>query len=378
MLHSGDVLDLSDVPGPHIDKHSTGGVGDKISLILAPLAVTAGLRVPMISGRGLGHTGGTLDKLESIPGFQVDQSVQRFKELVRDVGCGLIGQTGEIAPADKDLYALRDVTGTVECIPLIASSIMSKKLAEGIGGLVLDVKIGSGAFMKSVERGRELADAMIQIGEAMETPVSAVLTDMDQPLGLAVGNALEAAEAVDVLRGEGPSDVVDVTIALVTEMMAVGHGSVDREEARAQLQEALADGSALEVFRQIVEAQGGDPAVCDQPREVLPTAEAVVPLEAESSGVIQSMDAEEVGLASLDLGAGRMTKEDEIDPAVGLVFRKKRGDSVEAGEPILDMHVNPGSDVDSCRRRLTDAITIGEEPESPPSLILERRGSGTA
>jgi pyrimidine-nucleoside phosphorylase len=332
----------------------------------------------MISGRGLGHTGGTLDKLESIPGFQVDQSVQRFKELVRDVGCGLIGQTGEIAPADKDLYALRDVTGTVECIPLIASSIMSKKLAEGIGGLVLDVKIGSGAFMKSVERGRELADAMIQIGEAMETPVSAVLTDMDQPLGLAVGNALEAAEAIDVLRGEGPSDVVDVTIALVTEMMAVGHGSVEREEARAQLETALADGSALEVFREIVEAQGGDPAVCDRPRDVLPTAEDVVPFEAESSGVIQSMDAEEVGLASLDLGAGRMTKDDEIDPAVGLVFRTKRGHAVEAGEPILDMHINPGSDVDSCRRRLTDAITIGEAPESPPSLILERRGSGTS
>jgi len=378
MLHSGDVLDLSDVPGPHIDKHSTGGVGDKISLILAPLAVTAGLKVPMISGRGLGHTGGTLDKLESIPGFDVNQSVQRFKELVRDVGCGLIGQTGEIAPADKDLYALRDVTGTVECIPLIASSIMSKKLAEGIGGLVLDVKIGSGAFMKSVERGRELADSMIQIGEAMETPVRAVLTDMDQPLGLAVGNALEAAEAIDVLRGEGPSDVVDVSVALVTEMMAVARGSVDRDATRDQLVSALEDETALEVFREIVEQQGGDPAVCDRPREVLPTADDVVPFEADEAGSIRAMNAEEIGLASLDLGAGRMTKEDDIDPAVGLVFRKKRGDTVDAGEPILDMHINPGSDVESCRRRLGEAIEIGEPADSPPSLIIERRtGEGS-
>ena len=371
MLRSGEVLDMSDIPGTHVDKHSTGGVGDKVSLVLAPLAAAAGLKIPMISGRGLGHTGGTLDKLESIPGFTVDQSVEDFRRLVRDYGFGLIGQTGEIAPADKELYALRDVTGTVECIPLIASSIMSKKLAEGIDGLVLDVKIGSGAFMKTEERARELGETMIGIGASMDTPVRAVLSDMDQPLGDAVGNALEAAEAIDALRGGGPDDLVDITVTLVTEMLDIAGDVRDRDTTRNRLLTMLEDGTALEKFREVVHAQGGDPSVCDDPHSVLPTASHVVPFEAPRDGVIERINAEEVGLASLALGAGRMTKEDRIDPAVGLVFRAKRGDEVEADEPILDIHYNDASDLEDCRRRLEGAIDVGDGPPEEFPLVFD-------
>ena len=371
MLHSGEVLEMSDIPGVHVDKHSTGGVGDKVSLVLAPLAAAAGLKIPMISGRGLGHTGGTLDKLEAIPGFDVDQSVDQFRDLVREVGCGLIGQTDEIAPADRELYALRDVTGTVECIPLISSSIMSKKLAEGLDGLVLDVKIGSGAFMKTRERARELGRTMVDIGASMETPVRAVLTDMDQPLGLAVGNAVETAEAIDALRGDGPDDLVDVTVTLVGEMLEVAGAVDEAETTHAGLLGMLEDGSALEKFREIVDAQDGDPAVCDDPREVLPTADHVEPFEAPTGGTIERINAEEVGLASLALGAGRQTKADEIDHAVGLVFRKKRGAKVEQGEPILDIHYNEPSDVDACKSRLEEAIEIGEGPADSRPLIFE-------
>ena len=374
MLHSGQVLDLSDIEGVKVDKHSTGGVGDKVSIVLAPLAVAAGLKVPMISGRGLGHTGGTLDKLESIPGFDVDQSVADFRRLVDEIGCGLIGQTGEIAPADKKLYALRDVTGTVECIPLIASSIMSKKLAEGIDGLVLDVKIGSGAFMKTRQRAAELAETMIGIGESMGTDVRALLTDMDQPLGLAVGNALEISESIDTLRGEGPDDLVEVTVELVCEMLDVAGEVDDRDTTRNRLVTYLEDGTALEAFREIVAAQDGDPAVCDNPRQVMASAEHVEPFESPTAGVIERMNAEQVGLASLQLGAGRMTKEDEIDPAVGLVFREKRGARLEAGQPIVDIHYNDHSDLDSCRDYLTEAITIGEGPADENPLIFDRLG----
>lgn len=371
MLHSGEVLDMDDMAGSVVDKHSTGGVGDKVSLVLAPLAAVAGLKIPMISGRGLGHTGGTLDKLESIPGFTVDQSVADFRRLVREIGCGLIGQTDEIAPADRELYALRDVTGTVECIPLIASSIMSKKLAEGLDGLVLDVKIGSGAFMKTEERARELGNTMIDIGASMETPVRAVLTDMDQPLGLAVGNAVEAAEAVDALRGEGPEDLVDVTVRLVLEMLDVGGEVDDREATERELRGMLEDGTALEKFREIVEAQGGNPEVCDAPREVLPQADHVEPFEAPEDGVVERMNAEQIGMASLALGAGRETKDDVIDPAVGLVFRNKRGASVESGEPILDIHYNDGSDLEQCRERLADAIGVGDGPVDDRPLVYD-------
>lgn len=375
MLRSGEVLEMDEMDGVVVDKHSTGGVGDKVSLVLAPLAVTEGLKVPMISGRGLGHTGGTLDKLESIPGFDVDQTVEEFRRLVDENGCALIGQTGEIAPADRELYALRDVTGTVECIPLIASSIMSKKLAEGLQGLVLDVKIGSGAFMKTEERARELADAMIGIGRSTGTPVHAVLSDMDQPLGWAVGNAVEAAEAIDALRGEGPDDLEEITVALVCEMLAAG-GQLDssREEAEQRLRGRLRDGSALETFRTIVEAQGGDPEVCDRPREVLPTAPQVEPFEAPRAGVLEQIDAEEVGLASLELGAGRERKEDEIDPSVGLIFRRKRGAKLEAGEPILQIHYSDASDLEACRSRLERALEIGDGPAADKPLIYDRLG----
>jgi pyrimidine-nucleoside phosphorylase len=372
MLHSGQVLDLSDIRGTKVDKHSTGGVGDKVSLILAPLAAAAGLKVPMISGRGLGHTGGTLDKLESIPGFDVNQSVERFRELVDDLGLGLIGQTGEIAPADKMLYALRDVTATVESIPLIASSIMSKKLAEGIDALVLDVKVGSGAFMKDVDNARELGETMIGIGEAMGTEVRALITDMDQPLGLAVGNTLEVIESIETLRGEGPKDLTEITVELVCEMLDAAGKVEDRGYTKKMLYELLRDGSALHVFREIIEAQGGDPAVCDDPA-LMQAAEHVVTFDAPRGGVIEHINAEQIGLAALELGAGRKTKEDDIDHAVGLVFRKKRGASVESGEPILEIHHN-GHGLDACITRLNSAIRIGEGPAEDKPLIIARLG----
>ena len=373
MLHSGEVLDLSAIEGTKVDKHSTGGVGDKVSLILAPLAAAAGLKVPMISGRGLGHTGGTLDKLESIPGFDVNQTVERFKELVDDYGLGLIGQTEEIAPADKELYALRDVTGTVECIPLIASSIMSKKLAEGIDSLVLDVKVGSGAFMKEVEQARELAQTMIDIGAAMDRPVRALVTDMDQPLGYAVGNSLEVMESVETLRGQGPEDLTKVTVELVLEMLDVAGKVDDREASRKKLYGLLEDGTALQVFADIIEAQGGDASVCEDFSR-LPTAEHQVAFEASTSGVIQAIDAQQVGIAALELGAGRRKKEDDIDPAVGLVFKAKRGDAVEGGDTILEIHYSEGGDVEGAKRRLEAAIEIGEGQVEAPPLILERLG----
>jgi pyrimidine-nucleoside phosphorylase len=370
MLHSGDVLDFSDIPGDKVDKHSTGGVGDKVSLILAPLAVAAGLKVPMISGRGLGHTGGTLDKLESIPGFDVNQSVARFRQLVSEIGCGLIGQTGEVAPADKKLYALRDVTATVECIPLIASSIMSKKLAEGIDALVLDVKVGSGAFMRRVDDARELAETMIGIGASIGTPVRALITDMDQPLGLTIGNSLEVRESIDTLRGEGPEDLTKLTIELVAEMLDVAGHVSDMDTTRTMLRELLRDGSAMKVFHDIVSEQSGDVGVLEDP-DRLPTAKHTREWCATDGGLIERMDAREVGLAAMELGAGRRTKEDDIDPAVGLVFHKKRGDEVTRGEPILTIHYNDSATLEACEERLSRAIFLGEEAYSRP-LILER------
>jgi pyrimidine-nucleoside phosphorylase len=367
MLRSGEVLDLSDIPGAKVDKHSTGGVGDKVSLILAPLAVAAGLKVPMISGRGLGHTGGTLDKLESIPGFNVNQTVEVFREMVENIGSCLIGQTGEIAPADKKIYALRDVTGTVECIPLIASSIMSKKLAEGLDSLVLDVKVGSGAFMKDIESARELATTMIGIGAAMNRPVRALITDMDQPLGLAVGNSLEVIESIETLKGKGPEDLTTLTIELVAEMLDVAGMPADRETLRGYLN----DGTALEVFRSIIVRQGGNADVLDDP-SLLPKAAKVEPFLAQTSGVITHMDATNVGIAAMELGAGRKTKEDDVDHAVGLVFHKKRGDRVEPGDLILEIHSNPASDVDACVRRLRSSIHIGNGEVKNVPLILER------
>src|SRR5216684_4551704 len=315
MLHSGQVLDLRAIPGRKVDKHSTGGVGDKISLALAPLVAVCGVRVPMVSGRGLGHTGGTLDKLESIPGFTVDLSIARFAELVNRLGVCLIGQTAEIAPADRKLYALRDATATVESIPLIASSILSKKLAEGIDALVLDVKVGRGAFMKTLEEARLLARTMVDLCKAVGRDCVALLTDMDAPLGSAVGNAVEVREAIDVLHGQGPSDVRELTLRLGVEMLLAGEApgvGNDPLLARMRLETALADGGALKRFAQIIEAQGGDPLVVDEPSR-LPQPKLVREVRADRGGVLTALDAEQVGLAAVELGAGRARKEDVVD-----------------------------------------------------------------
>jgi len=370
MLRSGEILDFSDMPGRKVDKHSTGGVGDKISLPLAPIVAACGVRVPMVSGRGLGHTGGTLDKLESIPGFSTQQSATRFRELVATLGCGLIGQTAEIAPADKRLYALRDVTATVESIPLIASSIMSKKLAEGIDALVLDVKVGNGAFMRTPEQARALALTMSEIGAHMGKAVVAYLTDMNQPLGQAIGNALEVRETIDILRGAGPSDVRELTLVLAEEMLRLG--GVDPARARA----ALESGAALARFRAIVEAQGGDPAAIDDPSR-LPTARTVEPFASPAGGYLTQIDTRAVGTAAICLGAGRNTKEDVIDPAVGFMMNARLGDFVTAGEPLLFMHHN-GAGVDAARTLLGSAFTFGTAPLPTAPLVLERIGSPVA
>jgi len=371
MLRSGDVLDLSEVPGAKVDKHSTGGVGDKVSLALAPLAAACGVKVPMISGRGLGHTGGTLDKLEAIPGFRVDLPIERFRELVRDVGACLIGQTARLAPADKKLYALRDVTATVESIPLIAASIMSKKLAEGIDALVLDVKVGSGAFMKTPDRARELARTLAGIGRQMGKRVSALVTRMDEPLGLAVGNALETAEAIACLRGEGPADLREVTVALTAEMLVLGAPGTGRAEARARVERAIADGSGLRKLEEIVAAQGGDAAAVRDPGR-LPRAPRRLAVPAPASGVVEVIDTEAVGLASVALGAGRARTEDRVDPAVGIVVHKKLGDAVERGEPLATIHHGDrGEDPARVAARLAAAWTLGRHAPPARPLVLE-------
>jgi pyrimidine-nucleoside phosphorylase/thymidine phosphorylase len=372
MLESGDVLDLSEIPGTKVDKHSTGGVGDKISLPLAPLVAACGVPVPMVSGRGLGHTGGTLDKLEAIPGFRVDLPVERFRAQVASLGCCLIGQTARIAPADKRLYALRDVTATVESIPLIAGSIMSKKLAEGIDALVLDVKVGGGAFMKTVEDARRLAAALAGIGRAMGKRVTALLTDMSQPLGRAVGNALEVEESIEILRGGGPADVRALTVELGAEMLLLGGAAPSLPAGRAAIEAAIADGRGLDRFRRIVEAQGGDPRAIDDPSR-LPRAAARRDVPAPASGVIEAIDAEAVGLAAMALGAGRVRVEDRIDPAVGLVVHKRLGERVERGEPLCTLHVGAAGEApERVAARAGAAWRIGAGPARVPPLLIER------
>ncbi len=372
MLRSGDVLDLSDEPGAKVDKHSTGGVGDKVSLALAPLAAACGVKVPMISGRGLGHTGGTLDKLEAIPGFRVDLPVDRFRALVRDVGACLVGQTARLAPADRKLYALRDVTATVESIPLIASSIMSKKLAEGIDALVLDVKVGSGAFMKRREDARALARTLAAIGRGMGKKVSALLTAMDQPLGRAVGNALEVAETVELLRGGGPADLREVTVALTAEMLVLGGAAPGPAAARARVEAAIADGRGLAKLEEIVAAQGGDPAVIRDPAR-LPRAPRTYEVAAPAAGFVAAVDAEAIGLVAVALGAGRARVEDRVDPAVGIVVHRKIGDRVERGEPLCTVHEGDRSEPrDRAAVRLGAAWRIGAEAAAPGPLVLER------
>ncbi len=373
MLHSGDTLDLAAIPGVKVDKHSTGGVGDKVSLPLAPLAAACGVVVPMISGRGLGHTGGTLDKLESIPGFEVNLSVERFREVLKSVGACLIGQTSRLAPADKKLYALRDVTATVESIPLIAGSIMSKKLAEGIDALVLDVKVGSGAFMKRLDDARRLASTLCAIGRSMGKRVTALLTGMDQPLGRTVGNALEVKESIELLRGQGPQDLLELTVELTAEMLLLGHRANDAAAARAQVKAAIADGRGLAKLREILSAQGGDPRVVDD-LSLLPRAQGTLAVRASSRGYVQAVDAEALGLAAMVLGAGRAQVEDRIDPAVGLVVHKKLGDPVEPGESLCTIHHGArGSESPAeVAARIERAYQIGDQPVTLAPLILER------
>ncbi|WP_141621744.1 thymidine phosphorylase [Myxococcus sp. AB036A] len=371
MLESGEVLDLSDTPGVKVDKHSTGGVGDKVSLSLAPLAAACGVPVPMISGRGLGHTGGTLDKLESIPGFNVNLPTSEYRRLVREVNCCLIGQTAQVAPADKKLYALRDVTATVDCIPLIASSIMSKKLAEGIDALVLDVKVGSGAFMKRDEDARTLAKTMIGLGAEMGKKVVALLTDMDQPLGRKVGNALEVIEAVDMLRGNAPEDYTEVTYALTAEMLVLGKKAATVEEAREKLRKVVEDGSAVRKLKEIVQVQGGDPRSIDD-YSLLPQAKATVDVVAPRDGFVTGIDTEGVGMAAVALGAGRQRTDSKIDPAVGFTLLKKSGESVKQGEPLVRVHYNDAAPLENVKARLLAAYRFGDVAPVARPLIRER------
>jgi pyrimidine-nucleoside phosphorylase/thymidine phosphorylase len=375
MLRSGDVLDLSGLPGVKVDKHSTGGVGDKVSLALAPIAAACGVVVPMISGRGLGHTGGTLDKLEAIPGFQVRLPVERFREILALHGACLVGQTDRLAPADRKLYALRDVTATVESIPLIASSIMSKKLAEGIDALVLDVKVGKGAFMKRREDAEALARTLAGIGRSFGKRVTAFLGAMDEPLGRTVGNALEVKETLDLLRGGGPPDLAECTEELTAEMVVLAGLATDRGAALARVRDAVASGRALEKLLAICAAQGGDPRVLEDPSR-LPTAPSRREVRAPFSGFVQAIDAQEIGLAAMSLGAGRARVDDRIDPAVGIVLERKVGDAVAAGEPLAVLHhgsSGPGGEApDRVAERVLRAYTLGEERRAPGPVVLGR------
>jgi pyrimidine-nucleoside phosphorylase/thymidine phosphorylase len=373
MIRSGTIVDLSEVPGRKVDKHSTGGVGDKTSLILAPIVAAAGVPVPMVSGRGLGHTGGTLDKLESIPGFQVDLDLTRYQHVLASCGLVLIGQTAEIAPADKFLYALRDATATVESIPLIAASIMSKKLAEGIDGLVLDVKTGGGAFMVDLADSRALAHAMCAIGHGLGKQLVALITRMDQPLGRAVGNAVEVAESLACLDGGGPADLVELSIELAAEMVVMGERAGSLEEARAICRRTIADGSALERFGRMVQAQGGDPRVVDDPSR-LPAPRRRVVLTATRAGFVQALAARPVGQATMLLGAGRARMDSPVDHAVGVIVHKKVGDPVAVDEPLCTLLVNDETRLAEARALIRDAYTFAEEPVVPEPLIVERIG----
>jgi len=368
MMRTGEVLDLGELPGPKVDKHSTGGVGDKTSMVLAPLAAACGVYVPMISGRGLGHTGGTLDKLESIPGFRVGLSLDEFRAVLRKSHLGLIGQTPEIAPADRKLYALRDVTSTVESRPLIAASIMSKKMAEGIDALVLDVKTGDGAFMVKEEDSRALAEAMLAIGKGMGKKIVALITDMEQPLGRTVGNALEIVECIETLQGKGPEDLETLSVELAAWMLSLGGASPTLDAARARVREALASGAGLRKFQEVIGLQGGDPRVCDDLSR-LPRAAETVELRAESAGRVTGIACRAVGTAAMLLGAGRETVDSTIDPGVGLVLRKKVGDAVSTGEPLATVHVSDRRRLDEALAMLRRAIRIGAEAPAPRPLV---------
>lgn len=368
MAHSGEMLDLSGIRGIKVDKHSTGGVGDKTSLALTPMVAACGIRVAKMSGRGLGHTGGTIDKLESFSGFSTEISAEQFEEQVNRIGISIMGQTADLAPADKKLYALRDVTATVDQMSLIASSIMSKKLAAGADAIVLDVKTGSGAFMKTRQDALALAEEMVRIGNGAGKHTIAVVSDMNQPLGNAVGNALEVQEAIATLRGEGPEDFTELCLTIGSYMLVAGKKADTPEEARAMLQRVIADGSALKKLEEFVEAQGGDPEQVRHP-ELLPAAAIQEPILAPMDGYLQSIQCEEVGNCSMILGGGRETKESELDLSVGLILHKKTGDFVKKGEPLATIHANDREKAAQASQRYLAACRIGEEPVQRPELI---------
>jgi len=371
MLRSGEVLDFSDLPATKVDKHSTGGVGDKTSLVLAPVAAAGGLLVPMISGRGLGHTGGTLDKLESIPGFNVNLSVSDFRKVLKTCGCAMIGQTAEIAPADRKIYALRDVTSTVESPFLICASIMSKKLAEGIDGLVLDVKTGSGAFMKKEEDAAYLAELMVETGERMGKKMAALLTDMDQPLGLYAGNSLEVVEVLEVLRGEGPKDLVELCHELAAWMFLLGDRVKTVAEGKRLSKQLIASGKALEKFREMVGLQGGDPRSIDDPGR-LPKAQRTLDVTSPNAGFVTAIQCEQTGVACVILGGGRERKEDSVDPSVGLIFHKKVGDQVDAGEALCTVHYNSEARAARAKALLEASFQIGAAPPTQFRPLVHR------
>jgi len=372
MVHSGIRVDLRDIDGVKVDKHSTGGVGDKTSLILAPLAAACGVPVPMMSGRGLGHSGGTLDKLESIPGFRVNLSLEEMKNALRRTGCAMIGQTAQIAPADKKLYALRDVTGTVESIPLISASIMSKKIAEGIDALVLDVKTGGGAFMKTEDDSRRLAESLVSIGNASGVRTEAIISAMDAPLGCAVGNSLEVVESLETLKGRGPADVVEISVELAARMLILGKVANDRSDAERRVRGAIASGAGLEKFRQIIEAQGGDPHVVDDydrlPHVTGPDFRHVV--MASGAGFVTKVDAELIGRASVALGAGRDRVEDPVDFAVGISVLVRPGDPVRNGDALLELHYHDRGRLQTALALASRAIVIGDERPKPGPLVV--------
>jgi len=368
MLHSGEILDLSNVPIPKVDKHSTGGVGDKVSIPLAPMVAACGVAVPMMSGRGLGHTGGTLDKLESIPGFRTALDPPEFRSIVERTGLVLAGQSETLVPADRRLYALRDATGTVPSIPLIASSIMSKKLAEDLDALVLDVKVGRGAFMRDLDRAHLLAETMVGIGAARDTQVVAVLTDMGQPLGRAVGNANEIAESIEVLQGGGPPDLLEVTYRLGEEMLMRSGKAVERADARSRLEEAVESGAAFEKLAEVVIAQGGDPEALHDPG-LLPSAGHEHVITASSTGYLARADALDIGMGAVALGAGRQRKEDGIDPAVGITIEAKLGDMVEEGQPLARVAWNDSARLEAALRYVEGAFAVSSEEVVAPPLI---------
>ncbi|HUI56093.1 MAG TPA: thymidine phosphorylase [Bryobacteraceae bacterium] len=370
MLRSGDTVDLSSVPGVKVDKHSTGGVGDKTSFIVAPLAAAAGVMVPMMSGRSLGHTGGTLDKLESIPGFRTNLSADEFRKQLAELGLAFIGQSDELAPADRKLYALRDVTATVESIPLISSSIMSKKLAEGVDALVLDVKVGSGAFMKKQVDARRLAQTMVGIGRRLDKKVQALITDMNQPLGYAVGNALEVMEASQTLQNAGPADLTKLSIELAARMIFLGKKAETLDDARRLAEQHLVDGSGYKKLKQVVAAQGGNQQALDK-FELLPNATGMREIASPRAGYVTSINAEDIGTASNMIGAGRDKKEDAIDPAVGIILEVKTGEKVDAGSVLCRLYYTKEDRVEEAAEMVEDAFRISAQKPDERELILE-------